>query len=336
MRLPLTALVSGLAFANGCVKQDAAMFIEGALPLKAPACTVSNTDTVFQPSGTLDLLAAAGSGYTSFLKVRTNLPATFNNTDVAQDQTRSPNYPDFGPVDNNVVIFESAAIDLTIQGDVRTLSAFSAAASAAGGGTGVRFTCQPGECSTNPTGDAAAREVVPAAGTAFNIQTTLNSPQVIVTEALSGNTATILLNTFIAAAKLDGAVNEVDGKVNAQIAQEVNLLAVPGQRQRVQTNISLTGTTTGSGDLRPVTSFDFPFGIDVCIGCLRPDAAFCEKFDAVVVALAEGGGAAAAPVQGCIASQDIPTAACGCVGADGQPDGRIVTNDADICRPEAP
>ena len=331
MRLPLTALVSGLAFANGCVKQDAAMFIEGALPLKAPACTVANTDTVFQPSGTLDLLAAAGSGYTSFLKVRTNLPATFNNTDVAQDQSRSPNYPDYGPVDNNVVIFESAAIDLTIQGDIDSLSAFGTAASAAAGDTGVRFTCQPGECSTNPNGDAAAREVVPAAGTAFNVQTTLNSPQVIVTEALSGNTATILLNTFIDAAKIAGALNDV-GQVNADVAREFNLLALPGQKQRVQTNISLTGTTTGSGDLRPVTSFDFPFGIDVCIGCLRPDAAFCEKFDAVVVDL-DKGGAAAAKVEGCIASQDIATAACGCVGADGKPDGRIVTNDADICRP---
>ena len=331
MRLPLTALVSGLAFANGCVKQDAAMFIEGALPLKAPACIVSATDTVFQSSGTLDLLAAAGSGYASFLKVRTNLPATFNNTDVSQDQTRSPNYPDYGPVDNNVVIFESAAIDLALQSDKASLLAFGNAAAATEQETGLRFTCGGGECSTNPNGDPAAREIVPAAGTAFNIQTTLNSPQVIVTEALSGNTASILLNTFIEAAKLHGAVDG-DGKINAVVAQEVNLLVVPGQRQRVQTNISLTGTTTGSGDLRPVTSFDFPFGIDVCIGCLRPDAAFCEKVDAVVLGLVEG-GAAATPIEGCIASQDIQTAVCGCVRADGTPDGRIVTNDADICRP---
>ena len=333
MRLPLTALVSGLAFANGCVKQDAAMFIEGVLPLKAPACSVSNTDTVFQSSGTLDLLAAAGSGYTAFLKVRTNLPATFNNTDVSQDQTRSPNYPDYGPVDNNVVIFESAAIDMTIQSDVASLSAFKAAAEIAAKTAGVRFTCTAAECSTNPNDDAAAREVVPAAGTVFNIQTTLNSPQVVVTEVLSGNAATILLNTFTAA-KEKGLIDD-DGLLKAEEAQKLNLLALPGQRQRVQTNISLTGTTTGNGDLRPVTSYDFPFGIDVCIGCLRPTAEFCEQFDALVFEI-EGNDAAAANVENCIDSQDIPTAFCGCARADGTHDGRIVTNDADVCRPEEP
>ncbi len=331
MRLPLTALVSGLAFANGCVEQDAAMFIEGVLPLKAPACSVSNTDTVFQSSGTLDLLAAAGSGYTAFLKVRTNLPATFNNTDVSQDQTRSPNYPDYGPVDNNVVIFESAAIDMTIESDQASLSAFKVEADKLKR-DGVRFTCTAAECSTNPNDDASAREVVPAAGTVFNIQTTLNSPQVVVTEVLSGNAATILLKTFTAAQA--GLIDE-DGLLKAKEAQEINLLAVPSQRQRVQTNISLTGTTTGNGDLRPVTSYDFPFGIDVCIGCLRPTAEFCEQFDALVFEI-EGNDAAAADVENCIDSQDIPTAFCGCARDDGTHDGRIVTNDAAICRPEAP
>ena len=61
MRLPLTALVSGLVLANGCVEEDAAMFIEGALPLLPTDCEVSSGDTVFLPSGTLDL--SSGRGY---------------------------------------------------------------------------------------------------------------------------------------------------------------------------------------------------------------------------------------------------------------------------------
>jgi hypothetical protein len=315
MRLPLTALVSGLVFANGCVKEDAAMFIEGALPLLPTDCEVSAADQVFLPSGTLDL--SSGRGYASFLKVRTNLPATFNSADLAG----SPSYPDYGPVDNNVVIFESAAVDLSLQGSQDALDLFSTAAS---GIDGARFTCTAGECSTNPNDDIASKEVVPAAGTVFNVQTSLNQPQVIVTEGLSGNSAGILLDAFVEAAKLAGALNATGGIANAAIARDLNLLALPGQTQRVNVNISLTGTTTGSGDLRPVTSFVFPFGIDVCIGCLNPDAAFCRKFDAVVVPVDE---------ENCIDGQDIPTAVCGCVDALGVPDGRFVTNDSEVCRP---
>jgi hypothetical protein len=68
---------------------------------------------------------------------------------------------------------------------------------------------------------------------------------------------------------------------------------------------------------------------------LRPTAEFCEQFDALVFEI-EGNDAAAANVENCIDSQDIPTAFCGCARADGTHDGRIVTTDADVCRPEEP
>ena len=314
MRLPLTALFSGLVFANGCVEQDSSMFIQGALPLLPADCQVSNQDNVFLPSGTLDLIGR--KGYSSFLKVLTNLPATFNNQDVQQDQTRSPNFPDYGAVDNNVVIFESASIDFELKG---ALDATDFLEIAAAGG----LTCEAGSCTSNADNEAGKQEEVPAAGTLFNVQTTLNSAQVVVTEAISSNTAATLFTAFTQAAT-DAGLLAGDGNVaNPVGAQNTNLLVLPGQRQRLTMNISLTGTTTGSGDLRPVKSAVFPFGVDVCIGCLTPDAAYCRKFDAVAFAIEQ---------ENCIDGQDIPTAVRACVNALGEPDGRIVTNDSEICR----
>lgn len=314
MRLPLTALVSGLVFANGCVEEDAAMFIQGALPLLPADCEVSSQDNVFLPSGTLDL--GTRKGYTSFLKVLTNLPATFNNQDVQQDAQRSPNFPDYGAVDNNVVIFETASIDFELKGAVEDTDLLEIASAGA-------LSCQGGSCTSNADNEAGKREEVPAAGTLFNVQTSLNTPQVVVTEAISSSTASALLATFTQAAT-DAGLLAGDGDIaNPEAAQLTNLLVLPSQSQRLTMNISLTGTTTGSGDLRPVKSAVFPFGVDVCIGCLAPDAAFCRKFDAVVLSLEN---------ENCITGQDIPTAVCGCVDALGDPDGRIVTNDSEVCR----
>jgi hypothetical protein len=316
MRLPLTALVSGLVFANGCVEEDAAMFIQGALPLLPQDCEVSSADNVFLPSGTLDL--GTGKGYTSFLKVLTNLPATFNNQDVVGDGTRSPNFPDYGAVDNNVVIFQTASIDFELKGAVEATDLLEIASAGA-------LTCQGGSCTSNADNEAGKREEVPAAGTLFNTQTTLNSAQVVVTEAISSSTASALLGIFTQAAT-DASLLAGDGTIaNPDGAQLTNLLVLPSQTQRLTMNISLTGATTGSGDLRPVRSAVFPFGIDVCIGCLSPDAAYCRKFDAVVLEVDN---------DPCIVGQDIATAVCACPDALtglGDP-ARKVTNDSEICR----
>jgi hypothetical protein len=331
MRLPLTAILAASLGAAGCMEEEAAMFIEGALPLVPDQCEVAAQDSVFLPSGTLDL-GRGGGGYTGFLKVRTNLPATFNNQDVQRDQQRAPNFPDYGAVDNNVVIFESAEVTFSFQSDADTIGTLSAAARQVGG---ANLECAGNECRS------PVAEIIPAAGTVFNTQTQLNQPSVVVSEIISGATAQTLKAVYAQAAELDG-----------DLLTERNFLDVPGETQRINLEIVLVGRTTGSQNLRAVRSAPFPFGVDICIGCLAPDAGFCRMFDAVPVAIPEA--------QACITGQDFATAVCVCVDADpdgadeelpdGVPDAITtpnaqpmvdgdgfpllpVINDADVCRP---
>ncbi len=308
MRRSLVALLAPGLFAAGCVEEDAAMFIEGVLPqLVDKECLVSDGDTVFRPFGTIDLAAASG-GYTAFLKVRTNLPATFNNQDVQQDKSISPNYQDYGPVDNNVVIFESAAVTFEFASDADTIDLLSAAAGQVGGAA-ANLDCGGGVCS-----GGGAPEVIPAAGTAFNTQTSLNDATVVVTDLMSASTAATLRAVYEKAIEIAGRGVAVDRQ----------LLAVPGQKQRVNFNVSLTGKTTGSGDLRPVTSAPFPFGIDICFGCLAPNQAVCEEFDAVAANLVDA--------ETCDLGIDAATSICACVDAAGAVFD-VVRNDADVCQP---
>jgi|GEM_PF-1188260 len=323
MRLPLTAILAAGLATTGCMEEEAAMFIEGALPLIPDQCLVSDADQVFLSSGTLDL-GRGGGGYSGFLKVRTNLPATFNNQDVQQDKQQSPNYPDYGAVDNNVVIFESAEITFSLQSDADTIGTLAAAASQVGG---ANLECAGNECRS------PVAEVIPAAGTVFNTQTQLNQAAVVVAEVLSGATAQTLKAVYAKALELDN---------NARAAR--TYLDAPGETQRVNLEIVLVGRTTGSQNLRTVRSAPFPFGIDICVGCLAPDAGLCRTFNAVPVAIPEA--------QACITGQDFLTAACVCVDAngDGVPDAvgtpnaqpivdadgfplLPVVNDDQVCRP---
>ncbi|HEY1098628.1 MAG TPA: hypothetical protein VGF99_06855, partial [Myxococcota bacterium] len=117
MRAPLLSLAIA-ACAGACVSETGnAVFIEGVL---APEddCSVNGNGTVFRPSGTLDLGAA--SAYDTFVKVRTNLPATFSGVDVAQSRTQAPNYPNYGGADNNVVAFERADLSYEFTVDAAT------------------------------------------------------------------------------------------------------------------------------------------------------------------------------------------------------------------------
>jgi hypothetical protein len=308
MRRSLIALLAPGLFAVSCVEEDAAMYIEGVLPLVADnECSVSAGDNVFQPFGILDLAAASG-GYTTFLKVRTNLPATFNNQQVQQSRQQSPNYPDYGAVDNNVVIFESAAVTFEFASDEETV-ALLAAAAARVGGAAANLDCDGGVCS-----GGNAPEIIPAGGTAFNQQTSLSTPTVVVTDLLSASTAATLRAVYETAVDVAGR----------DVALERQLLAVPGQRQRVNFNVALTGKTTGSGDLRPVVSAPFPFGIDICFGCLAPNQAVCDDFDAQAIDITDA--------ETCALGVDAATSVCGCVDATGAVFD-IVRNDADACQP---
>lgn len=309
MRLHLTALVAAGLATSGCVEEDAAMFIEGVLPVEAGVCQVSANGQIFDDSGTLDL--NANRGYSAALKVRTNLPATFNAQDVAQSRTQSPNYPNYGGVDNNVVIFETAEVTFTLQSDAATIGALSAAASQV---NGANLVCSATACGspTDAVGGAIP-DIVPAGGTAFNQQTGLNGQALVSADILSGATAQTLKAVYQKAAELEAANLEAR-----------TLLDVPGETQRLTVEVVLVGRTTGSQGLRLVRSAAFPFAVDVCLGCLKPDEALCDKFNADLF-VADGAEDA------CFEGQDFATAVCGC--DDGAGGLTVVDDDRTACTP---
>jgi hypothetical protein len=309
MRLPLTALAAvGLA-STGCIEEDAAMFIEGVLPLVPAECQVNSTGNIFDDSGTLDL--RVGRGYTANLKVRTNLPATFSNQDVTQSRVQSPNYTNYGTVDNNVVIFETAEVTFTLQTDPATVLDLASAAALVDGGDSL--VCSGGTCTS------LQPEIIPAGGTAFNIQTQLNREALVTTELISSTTAQTLKAVYLAAIEI------ADDN-----ADERRVLDVPGERQRLNVEVVLVGRTTGNQNLRLVRSAPFPFGIDVCLGCLEVDAAFCREFGNNVVPVFPD------DAETCIPGQDFPTSFCACLDAAGEVDQVIDQNPAACVPPPAP
>jgi hypothetical protein len=307
MRLPLTAALAVAGLSAACMEEDAAMFIEGVLPLVPEACEVQSTQTIFSTCGLLDL--RVGRGYTANLKVRTNLPATFNNQDVQQSRSQSPNFPNYGAVDNNVVIFETAEVTFTLQSDADTVLDLAAAAAQVDGGSSLA--CSGGTCTSSQP------EVIPAGGTAFNQQTSLNREALVTTELLSSSTAQTLLAVYEKAIVLQAAA--VDDR---------RFLDVPGETQRLNVEVVLVGRTTGSQNLRLVRSAPFPFGIDICRGCLEPDAGFCRGFGDNVVLLPDPDAAV------CIPGQDFASAKCGCLNADGS-ERDVINQDRNACAPPA-
>lgn len=317
MRLPLTALVVASLTTTACVEEDAAMFIEGVLPVEAGVCVVASTATVFDNSGILDL--NADRGYSAALKVRTNLPSTFSGQDVSQGRTQSPNYPNYGIVDNNVVIFETAEVTFTLQSDADTIGALSAAASQV---NGANLACSATACGS-PL-DAVGQpipDIVPAGGTAFNEQTGLNGEALVSADIVSGATAQTLKAVYQKAAELEAANLEAR-----------TLLDVPGETQRLTVEVVLVGRTTGSQGLRLVRSAAFPFAVDVCLGCLKPDDALCEEFNARSF-FSEGAE------DVCIEGQDFQTSVCACADAQGIPildangNPTVVFDDRGACTP---
>ncbi|MDP2340028.1 MAG: hypothetical protein Q8O67_03645 [Deltaproteobacteria bacterium] len=270
MRLVLVAALSA-GFASSCVKDDGSVFVEGAVkvdPAANPRCSAEADASVFLPNGLLDVLEPRG--FNVALQVVTNLPSTFNNTDVTKNDSQSPNYVDYGSTDNNIIIMESAEIDFVFQvgaDDVATVEAAQI------DGDQV-FNCNGTTC-------AAVGQKPAVSGTVFNEQTTLSSSSIVFLEALSAT----------------------DGQAFGDALDGV--LEFPNDRARIVANIRLKGTTTGNGDLRPITTFTFPFPIDLCKGCLLPNAEFCD---------AKGGAALEAIVAGdtCFPGQDDALFVCRC------------------------
>jgi hypothetical protein len=272
MRLALTAsLAAGLA--TGCVNEDISLFVQGAQLIDPQeGCLVDPANDVFFSGARLDLLNP--TSYTAALIVVTNLPATFNNQEVTQGQQQSPNFPDYGGVDNNVVIIDSAATKFSFvlgEDDAANVD---------------------GNVNCNAAGECALQDALtPASSTVFNTQTQLNSEAVVFAEVIPAATAQVLADNL------------------------AGVLEFPSQTVRVTANVQLKGTTTGNGALRELTTIAFPLQIDVCRGCLAPDAGFCDQFGANVVGVGGEDGPSA-----CFAGQDFPLAACVCA------DDSIVTN----------
>ena len=281
----ISALAIGLVSASSClVAEDSSVFIEGALPIIPDDCSVSAADQVFLASGILDLGAAGVGGYTSFLKVRTNLPATFNNQEVQQSQQQSPNFPDYGSVDNNVITMKQARLTLSIKGRVEQIAELATASQGA-------LDCNGDTCTFG--GDVETS----ASGTVFNVQQNLSSAQAIPTQLLPAVQATALR------AILDDPATKL-----------TEIFADPTDSLELQVEARLVGNTSGNGAVREVITLPFPFNIKLCLGCLNPSQQTCDAF---------AGAGTSAPVAFaddiavCVAGQDIAVSQCVC--ANGAP-----------------
>lgn len=119
-KLVLAAGLAIAAVAGGCAPpEEPSAFIEGVFPLVGPECTAEAASNDFVASALLDIGADGNTTNNLFLpvKVRTNLPSTFSSQQLTQDQSRSPNYPFYGAVDNNVITFNEARVFFTTEED---------------------------------------------------------------------------------------------------------------------------------------------------------------------------------------------------------------------------
>jgi hypothetical protein len=256
-----------------CVSSDNSVFIETAVSIDGSNnCLPEKNGAKPLPSGTLDVLSAVaatpvGRGYQTALQVVTNLPATFTNADV-NNQQQSPNYQDYGPTDNNVMVFQSGKIAFSFANEPGVAPA--------------GFDCNDVEC----TRDGQNPRVT---GTVFNLNNALGTKGVVFLEAVAAADAVALATAVKGILAPNGIPN-------------------PAVRKRVIAEITLTAQTTGSGELRPITTFPFPFAIDLCAGCLVPDDAVCSRARGDRV---EADGAD----NVCFAGQDIASFECDCDGA---------------------
>ena len=252
--LAFAALAAGTSLAVACdpPPEQGTAFIEGVLQVEAPECVVNPGDEVFVAGTLLDVgFEPDGSDANDVvlpLKVRTNLPSTFSTQQLTRDQTGSPNFQNYGNVDNNVITFTTSEVFYSTDSDRDDELQLQ----------------NPG----TPVNDNTARRVG-VSGVAFNEQTQLLSESVVFATGISKEDAAALAaEPFIS-----------EALVNA------------GSRVRVIANIRLEGTTTGNAIVRTPP---FPFGINLCRGCLVDPDLNCP----------------AGQVQtqlGCFRGQDLPT-----------------------------
>lgn len=301
---PLLPLVL-LGLASCTVDTDESIFVEGVLTPKVEedGCVYQAvlSNPTFSLGGLYDI-GGATSGYFAALQVRTNLPSTFNTTDVTQSKTQSPNYPSYGPVDNNVVIFETAKITYELLTDETTGELLEAAAQRL---DIKNLACDKGVCEIE-------EQTVTATGAVFNAQTSLNTASVASTDLVPLSLARNL----------------------AAVVDEAGALASPNERMELKATVSIVASTTGSGDIRKVTSFPMTYPIELCVGCIAATDEICERFNAVVAPSPNAD-------KVCDPGQDALFQACVCVERDnaGRPvEPQVITKvvtEADSCDEEA-
>ena len=265
-----TASLAALGLGSSCINTDASVFVQGALPINPEEdCVVDANGDTFVAAGLLDL--SNPHAFKAALKVVTNLPATFSNQDVSQGRTASPNYPNYGAVDNNVITFSESSTTFSFTvGNVASVR-------------GDSFKCDEatGECFKE------AETVSPVSGTVFNTQTQLNTEAVVFVEPINLSLANELKDSLANGAELD----------------------FPGKRISVVANVTLKGNTTGNAGIRDLSTQPFPLLVEVCNGCLIPDADFCKGKDSKLKKVADA--------TACFPGQDVATGFCEC--DDGTP-----------------
>lgn len=184
---PLLCLSTVVALGLGCAPpEQGSVFIEGVLPV-GPDCSAKATAgavaKAFVASTTLDIGTEGGddgNSLTIAVQATTNLPATISGTDVTEDRQKSPNYPDYGSVDNNVITFTNSEVFFSTDADR----------------DGEPALTQEGL----PTTDANSR-VTGLGGTVFNTQTTLsNASALFVTAATQEDAENLKKDKFVRAA----------------------------------------------------------------------------------------------------------------------------------------
>lgn len=232
--IPFLAAALAAAACNPPPEQGTAI-IEGVLLVTGPDCTARPSGvgaaSTFLGTSLLDIgFNAEGANELILpIQVATNLPSTFTTQTLTTDPQRSPNYPVYGNVDENIITFSKSEVFFSTDedhGNQRQLQ---------NDGT--------------PVNDNTHHEAG-LAGVVFNTQTgLLNTGAVFATAITKGDAALLQGEQFVAT-----GLNAVNA--SGQTADN---------RVRIIANVRLVGITTGNQTVRTPP---FPYPVELCAGCL--------------------------------------------------------------------
>jgi hypothetical protein len=142
------------------------------------------------------------------LKVATNLPSTFSSQNVGEDRTRSPNFPNYGNVDQNIITFQQSEVFFSTDED-----------------RGEQV--QLGQVAGTPVNAKSVR-LSAVAGTLFNEQTQLLGEAAIFTTGISRADAVLLQGEpFVA--------NAIAAGGSARIILNMRLIGLTTGNSKIET-----------------------------------------------------------------------------------------------------